>query len=161
MSSFARRIWIVSAIFVVGTMTCVTGCSADAADAEPTAAAEVDLSATKRAALTAQVKAAYEDSVKNERQEILPGAADVSSSRLCGAAASAYRQYMGNLESYGYGDPTIQVARVGGYTVYIVGGIVSDTGEEMGFYDSRGKKLCASYTGQGQQLNANGVDWWE
>ena len=32
---------------------------------------------------------------------------------------------------------------------------------DLFIYDSRGKKLCAAYTGQGESPNANGVDWWE
>jgi hypothetical protein len=158
MNAVARLIPVASVIFLVGTMTCTAGCSDETA-VDPTS--EDDLSAANRASLIAKVKAAYEDSVHNQRAEVLPGAANVDPSKLRWEAASAWRQFQDNFEAYGFGEPSVQVAKVDRFTVYIVDGIVSDTGDEVGFYDSRGKKLASAYTGQGERPNENGVDWWE
>jgi hypothetical protein len=54
---------------------------------------------------------------------------------------------------------TAEVGTFQGQTIYYVAGILSDTGNEAGFYDASGNILAVAYTGQGEQDGPGGVDW--
>ena len=113
------------------------------------------------ATLTDKVKAAYEESVTKQRPEWLPGEKPISRDELPGTAKTDFDNDAETSEGYGYGYPEARVATVDGQTVYAISGIVSDTGDILGFYDANGDELCEAYSGQGEQPNAGGVDWWK
>jgi hypothetical protein len=121
---------------------------------------ESDLTAEASKVLTDKVKAAYEDAVSHNRSYWLPGEKPFDGNKLHGAARAAFKQNAATSKDYGYGYPEVRVAVVSGRTVYAISGIVSDTGDILGFYPATGKELCEAYSGQGEQPNANGVDWW-
>jgi hypothetical protein len=161
MMRFASSHPLAVTIFFAVTTLYAAGCAAETAPAESQAveAADADLTAAQSATLTSKVKAAYEDSVKNRRSFWLPGEKAFPSNKLRGDALTAFKQDAETSKGYSYGYPEVRSALVGGRTVYAISGIVSDTGDILGFYDSKGNELCEAYSGQGEHPNANGVDW--
>lgn len=139
-------------------MTLVAGCGASAEGSAQASAANL----TEAKTLTDKVKAAYEASVKDGKAYWLPGETPVASpDELPGTAKVDFENDAETSKGYGYGYPEARVATVDGQTIYAISGIVSDTGDILGFYDANGDELCEAYSGQGEQPNANGVDWWK
>lgn len=160
MPALAPSKLVIAAVFAAFSAVCVAGCSAPADDAADETSDEGALTASQAKALTAKVKAAYEDAVKNEKSYWLPGETVVSGDVLRGSAKAAFKHNASVSKDYGYGYPEVRMATIDGAVVYAISGIVSDTGDILGFYPARGKELCEAYSGQGENPNANGVDWW-
>ncbi len=146
-------------------LSVVTGCAGTSDGGAQASAADLtanaDAAAPPAITLTGKVKAAYEDAVKNKKAYWLVGETGISGDQLPGAAKSDFANDADTSQGYGYGSPEARVATVDGQTIYAISGIVSDTGNILGFYDADGKELCEAYTGQGEQPGANGVDWWK
>ncbi|MFO0670485.1 MAG: hypothetical protein U0235_12795 [Polyangiaceae bacterium] len=153
---------VLAGLFAIVAMTFIPGCGAAATDAEAadTSDDEGALTAAQSKALTEKVKAAYEASVTGQKSYWLPGEQVVSGDELRGSAKAAFKHNASVSKGYGYGYPEVRKATVDGAIVYAISGIVSDTGDILGFYPARGKELCEAYSGQGENPNANGVDWW-
>ena len=140
-----------------------TGCAASADPSAQASAADLTQASPppSNTTLTGKVKAAYEQSVKTSQKYWLPGEQAVTEDKLPGTAKTDFANDADRSKGYGYGYPDARVATVDGETVYAISGIVSDTGDIVGFYDANGDELCEAYSGQGENPNANGVDWWK
>ena len=142
-------------------MTFAIGCGTSAEGGAQATASDLTAANTTKATLTDKVKAAYEASVKDKKAYWLPGEKGIDGSKLPGVAKADFGNDADTSTGYGYGYPEARVATVDGQTIYAISGIVSDTGDILGFYDANGDELCEAYSGQGEQPNANGVDWWK
>ncbi len=128
------------------------------------AAPVAQLNKPTEASQTAAVKAAFEAFVQKDRgsasnSNIFRGEKNAVS--LPVSARAAYRQYEHTSRAgmINDGPPFKKVAVLNGERIFIVGGDISDTGSQIGFYNAAGKLLAMAYSGQGEHPNAAGVDW--
>jgi hypothetical protein len=137
----------------------------------PTVKAQTPTTATAKAAATkptpaqavlvAAVKTAFEKATDGASGTIFKGEKKASLASLPPAARVAYKGYERTTKQglINNGPPFAKVAEVNGQKVFVVGGDLSDSGSEVGFYDAKGALLARAYSGQGEHPNANGVDW--
>ena len=160
MSALDRTFPALGGLLLALSLTFAAGCGASADSGTQASAADLS-QVTTPTTLTDKVKAAYEQSLKTNQKYWLPGEQGVTVDKLPGAAKTDFDGDADTSTGYGYGYPEARVATVDGQTVYAISGIVSDTGNILGFYDANGTELCEAYSGQGEQPNAGGVDWWK
>ena len=165
MRALDRTLSVLGGLFLVISFTLLAGCASNSDGGSQASSADLtavtDAAAPTAATLTDKVKAAYEDSVKNKKGYWIAGETGIAGDKLPGTAAADFANDADTSQGYGYGYPAARVATVDGKTIYAISGIVSDTGDILGFYDAKGNELCEAYSGQGEQPNANGVDWWK
>jgi len=80
----------------------------------------------------------------------------IATSKVPRAVHGAERQYIQNSKGYGFGDPEVRKAVLPSGTIYIVSGILSDTGNEVKVFSDRGELLATGYQGQG---SSNAISW--
>jgi hypothetical protein len=110
------------------------------------------------------IKNAYEKLKSNtDIDHVFANETDASPSELSGEALRAFSEYVANADNGTRNDfngAFIKSAVLPtGQKIFIVAGDVSDTGSQVGFYDSNGALLKLAYMGQGAHPNAKGVDW--
>lgn len=139
--------------------------SAQAAPAKTGTPTKAQAAAAKKtpthAALVASVKTAFERATKAGSDVVFKGEKKASLASLPPAARAAYKGYDRTTRDgmINNGPPFAKVAEINGQKVFMVGGDVSDTGSEVGFYDEKGGLLAMAYSGQGMHPNKQGVDW--